>query len=92
MRRFSELKHKTIGEEVARLCKAGFIRETKKAKWVANPVIVPKKDTDILRMCVDHGPVNKHCPKGPFPLPWIDQIIDSTAGCDLLSFLDAYSG
>src|SRR4051812_6520656 len=31
-------------------------------------------------------------PEGPLPLPRIDQIIDSTAGCDLLSFLDAYSG
>jgi hypothetical protein len=30
--------------------------------------------------------------KGSFPLPRIDQIIDSTSGCDLLSFLDAYSG
>ena len=28
----------------------------------------------------------------PFPLPHIDQIVDSTAGCELLSFLDAYSG
>src|ERR1041384_1722643 len=43
-------------------------------------------------MCVDYGPVNKHCPKDHFPLPRIDQIIDLTAGCDLLSFLDAYSG
>src|SRR3954468_14424014 len=43
-------------------------------------------------MCVDYGPVNKHCPKDHFPLPRIVQIIDSTAGCDLLSFLDAYSG
>src|SRR3954469_8091149 len=43
-------------------------------------------------MCVDYGPVNKHCPKDHFPLPRIDQIIDSTAGCDLLSFLEAYSG
>ena len=55
-------------------------------------MLVPKKDTDVLRMCVDYGPVNKHCPKDHFPLPRIDQIIDSTAGCDLLSFLDAYSG
>src|SRR3954471_2875259 len=43
-------------------------------------------------MCVDYGPVNKHCPKDHSPLPRIDQIIDSTAGCDLLSFLDAYLG
>src|SRR4051812_30455550 len=43
-------------------------------------------------MCVDYEPVNKHCQKDHFPLPRIDKIIDSTAGCDLLSFLDAYSG
>jgi hypothetical protein len=31
-------------------------------------------------------------PEGSFPLPRIDQIVDSTAGCEQLSFLDAYSG
>ena len=55
-------------------------------------MLVPKKDMPVLRMCVDYGPVNKHCPKDHFPQPRIDQIVDSTAGCDLLSFLDAYSG
>ena len=30
--------------------------------------------------------------KDPFGLPWIDKAIDSTAGCELLSFLDCYSG
>src|ERR1041385_856557 len=43
-------------------------------------------------MCVNYGAINKHCPKDHFPLPRIDQIIGSTAGCGLLSFLDAYSG
>ena len=43
-------------------------------------------------MCVDYTTLNKACPKVPFPLPHIDQIVDSTAGCELLSFLDAYSG
>jgi hypothetical protein len=28
----------------------------------------------------------------PYPLPCIDQIVDSTAGCETLSFLDAYLG
>src|ERR1044072_8333687 len=92
LRRFSEPKRGAIGEEVKRLLDAQFIRETQKATWIAKPVLVPKKDTDVLRMCVDYGPVNKHCPKYHFPLPRINQIIDSTAGCDLLSFLDAYSG
>jgi hypothetical protein len=43
-------------------------------------------------MCVDYTGLNKACPKDPFPLTHIDQIVDSTAGCELLSFLDAYSG
>ena len=43
-------------------------------------------------MCIDFTTLNKHCPKDHFPLPRIDQIIDSTAGCEHLSFLDAYSG
>jgi hypothetical protein len=70
----------------------GFIREIKTSTWVSNPVIVSKKNTDVQRVCVDYTSLNKHCPKDPFPLPRIDQIIDSTAGCARLSFLDAYSG
>jgi hypothetical protein len=43
-------------------------------------------------MCVDYTDLNKHCPNDPFGLPRIDQVNDSTAGCDLLCFLDCYSG
>jgi hypothetical protein len=43
-------------------------------------------------MCVDYTSLNKACPKVPFPLPRINQIVDSTVGCELLCFLDAYSG
>jgi hypothetical protein len=42
-------------------------------------------------MCIDYINLNKHCPKDPFGLPQIDQVINSTAGCQLLSFLDCYS-
>jgi ribonuclease HI len=59
--------------------------------WLANPVIVPKANGK-LRMCIDYTSINKACPKDPNPLPRIDQIVDSTSECDLLSFLDAYSG
>jgi hypothetical protein len=44
------------------------------------------------RMCVDYTDLNKHCPKDLFGLPRIDQIVDSTVGSALLSFLDCYSG
>jgi hypothetical protein len=42
-------------------------------------------------MCIDYTSLKKACPKDPFPLPRIYQIVDSTSGCDLLGFLDAYS-
>jgi hypothetical protein len=42
-------------------------------------------------MCIDYTDLNKHCPKDPFPLPRIDQVMDSTAGSVLLCFLDCYS-
>jgi hypothetical protein len=43
-------------------------------------------------MCIDYTSLNKACPKDEYPLPRICQIMDSTASCELLSFLDAYSG
>jgi hypothetical protein len=43
-------------------------------------------------MCIDCTSLNKACPKDEYPLPRICQTIDSTSSCELLSFLDAYSG
>ena len=91
LRRSAVQKRKAIGEEVARLLAAGFIREIYHSEWLANVVMVPKKDKS-LRMCIDFKHINRACPKDHFPLPRIDQIVDSTAGCERLSFLDAYSG
>ena len=89
--RFNEEKHKAIGKEIAKLLVAGFIKEVYHPKWLANPVLVRKKNGK-WRMCVDYTGLNKVCPKDPFPLPHIDQIVDSTSGCETLYFLDAYSG
>jgi hypothetical protein len=58
--------------------------------WVANPVLVRKKNNE-WRMCVDYTDLNKHCSKDHFGLPRIDQVVDLTAGCVLLCFLDCYS-
>jgi hypothetical protein len=43
-------------------------------------------------MCIDYIDPNRHYPKDPFPLPHIDQVVDSAAGSILLCFLDCYSG
>ena len=51
-------------------------------EWLANPVLVLKKNKQ-WRMCIDYTSLNKACPKDPFALQRIDQVIDSTAGCEL---------
>ena len=43
-------------------------------------------------MCVDFTNLNKASLKDSFPLPRIDQLVDSTVGHKLLSFMDAFSG
>jgi putative transposase len=90
LRRFAKNRKQAIEVEVCKLLAAGFIRECKHPVWLANPILVPKK-TGGLRMCIDYTDLNKHCPKDPFPLPHIDQVVDSTAGSVLLYFLDCYS-
>jgi hypothetical protein len=90
--RFADDRRDAIKKELAKLLAAGFIREVFHPEWLTNPVLVRKKNTNEWRMCVDYTDLNKHYPKDPFGLPQIDQDIDSTAGCDLLCFLDCYSG
>ena len=51
-----------------------------------------KKPNGTWHMCVDYTDLNKACPKDEYPLPRIDQIVDSTSEYELLCFLDAYSG
>ena len=76
--RFDDERYRAIGEEVAKLLAVGFIREVYHSDWLANPVLVKKKNRK-WRMCVDYTGLNKACPKDHFPLPRIEQIVDSTS-------------
>jgi hypothetical protein len=91
LRRFAEDKQEAINREIAKLLTAGFIKEVIHPEWVANPILVKKKNNE-WRMCVDYTDLHKHCPKDHFGLLSIDQVVDSTAGCVLLCFLGCYSG
>ena len=83
--------NKAIMEEVEKLLTAGFIREVYYPKWIANVVMV-KKSNGKWRMCVDFTDLKNACPKNSFPLPRIDQLIDSMTSHELLTFMDDFSG
>ena len=90
-RAFAPERDQAVRDEVARLLTAGFIQEVYYFDWLANIVLV-KKTNGKWRMCVDFTDLNRACPKDSFPLPRIDQLVDSIAGHKLLTFMDAFSG
>ncbi|CAA0840378.1 Uncharacterized mitochondrial protein AtMg00860, partial [Striga hermonthica] len=59
--------------------------------WISNTLMV-RKALNKWRMCIDFCNLNLACPKDHYPLPRIDQLVDSIAGCQLLSMMDASQG
>ena len=77
--------------KIDKLLAARFIREVKYSNQLENVVVILNKDGK-WRVCVDYTNLNDACPKNNFPLSRIDQIVDSTVGHGMFSFLDVFSG
>jgi hypothetical protein len=60
-------------------------------QWLANAVMVRKKNGKWW-MCSNFTDLNKCCPKYDFPLVRIDKIVDSIAGCEIVTLLDYFLG
>ncbi|KAL0404048.1 UNVERIFIED_CONTAM: Retrovirus-related Pol polyprotein from transposon gypsy [Sesamum radiatum] len=90
-RAFGVERNRIIEEEVKKLLEAGYVSKVQYTGWLANVVVVPKA-SGKWRMCTDFTDLNKACPKDPYPLPRIDLLVDSTAGYELFSMMDAYQG
>jgi hypothetical protein len=80
-----------VKEELQKLLKVGFIYPISDSQWVSPLVFVPKKNGK-WRICVDYRELNKATLRDHFPLPFIDQVLDSLAGKKYFSFLDGFSG
>jgi len=87
----SSLKY-VVKEEIHKLLNVGFIYPISDSKWVSPVVVVPKKVTGKWRIFVDFQELNKVTLKDYFPLPFIDQVLDTLSGKQYFSFLDGYSG
>ena len=70
-RHTSKDHYEAVKDEVTKLKQAGAIKEVFYPEWLANTVVVKKKN-GIWWVCVDFTDLNKACPKDPFPLPRID--------------------
>ena len=74
-----------------KLKRAGAVKEVFYLEWLANTVVVKKKN-EKWWVCVDFTDLNKACPNDPFLMPRIDQLVDVIVGHPQMSFLDAFQG
>ena len=80
-----------VKEEIKKLLEGGFIYPISDNEWVSPLVIVTKKNGK-WRFHVDYREMNKETHKDHFPLPFIDQVLDTLSGKKFFSFLDGFSG
>ena len=90
-RRLSKDHYEAVKDEVTKLKRAMAIKEVFYLEWLANIVVVKNKNGK-WRVCVGFIVLNKACPKNPFLLPRIDQLVDTMVGHPQMSFLDTFQG
>ena len=80
-----------VKEELQKILNVGFINPILDSKWVSPLVVVPNKVIGKWHICVDFRELNKATLEDYFPLPFIDQVLDTLSGKQYFSFLDGYS-
>jgi hypothetical protein len=91
LKKMSDDKVVAVKSEVQRLLDTTVICEVMYPKWLANTVPVKKKNGK-WRICIDFTDLNKATPKDNYPLPRMDQVVDSAANAAVMSLLDCFSG
>ncbi|KAL3683535.1 hypothetical protein R1sor_001557 [Riccia sorocarpa] len=81
----------TVKKEIEKLKEADFIYPVKEYDWLSPIVIVPNKNGK-LRVCVDYRKLNEFTVKDPYPIPFIDDILDKVAERETYTLMDDYSG
>ena len=89
-RRSSIAKHEIEKQEIRKMLDRGVI-EPSSSPWASPVVLVSKKDGST-RFCIDYRKLNDVTRKDAYPLPRIDETLDSLSNCKYFSTLDLLSG
>jgi len=88
--RTSQVERKFIEQEITRLLKEGLI-ECSTGPW-ASPVVLVRKKNGKQRLCIDYRELNSITRKDAYPLPRIDDMLDSFGKAKWFTSLDLSSG
>ena len=91
LRRMNPLLLPLIEKEIKKLFDAKIIVSLRFSKWLANLVLVRKKSGEI-RLCVDFRKLNQVSLKDNYPLPKMDHILQRVVGSQRMSMLDGLLG
>ena len=72
------------------LMEKGLIRRSSSS--YASAVVLVRKKSGTLRLCIDYRQLNAKCLKDAFPLPRIDESLEAMSGACFFSSLDLAHG
>ncbi|KAL3681519.1 hypothetical protein R1sor_024475 [Riccia sorocarpa] len=81
-----------VKKELDKLLECDFIYPSEETEWASPILIVPKKDTGKIQVCVDFRSLNQQTIPDAFPIPFTDMLLDEVVGSEMFSFMDGFSG
>jgi hypothetical protein len=78
-----------VKQDIDKLLVAEFIESIEETTWLSPIVVVPKKNGK-LKVSTCFKKLNATTKKDPYPLPFINEVLNIVAGCEAYSFLDGY--